>query len=447
MTSLPLHGSLLLSPLSDDLIHLAEKDNLQVNSVFKSLRKACTETSGVMVNGSDYTVGNGKILDERKLKSFEKNANCYDNGVQNSVGLSSKNEIDVGNSSCEDLISKTLKLPLLMSSFTTVSDPIKHSKPVDSLRTDVHGMVEGKTLDGAAKEVFEPISAMETDRTSKSNQKGNSCGGAWESKKSNCFDNGTGYSNKEANYDGVQADVSANARQKKGRKVLNTDILGISELSGGRKVALNNEDGLKLANGKEHVSSGGKKKLRGSQVHDADGGKVLNDGFVTDSSLTHKRKKSSSGNTSTSTHDSDDFKNHIRAKNTYRELFGDLEVEAEDEIGLGKMHKLEMLKDSGDIGKTTLVEYNDTVKERSNASKIEKSFLSMEQPRLASDMNAPCGNVMIPTFGPSVPTAEAPVLKEDWVMCDKCQTWRLLPLGTDPGSLPRKWHCRMLYWL
>ncbi|XP_019188484.1 PREDICTED: uncharacterized protein LOC109182758 [Ipomoea nil] len=446
MTSVPFHGGLLLSPLSDDLILLTEKDSLQGNSVCKPLSKAFIETSGVMLNGSGYTVGNGKILEERKLKSFEKNANCNDNGIQDSVGLPSKKEIDVGILSCEDLISKTLKLPLLMSSCTTVSDPIKHSKPVDSLRTDLHCMVKEESLDGAPKDVFQPISGMETDRTEKSNRKGNSCGGAWESKKSNRFDNSTGYSNKEGNY-GVQADVSANARQNKDRKALNTDFLGIPELSGCWKVALNNEDDLKLANGKEQVTSGGKKKLRGSQVHDADGGKVLNDGFVTDSSLTHKRKKSSSSNTSTSTHDSDDFKNHIRAKSTYRELFGDLEVEAEDEIGLGKMHKLEMPNDSGDIGKTTLVEYNDTVKERSNASKIEKSFASAEQPRLASDMNAPCGNVTNLTFGPSDPTAEAPVLKEDWVMCDKCQTWRLLPFGIDPRSLPKKWHCRMLDWL
>nr|GMD22089.1 uncharacterized protein LOC109182758 [Ipomoea batatas] len=86
-------------------------------------------------------------------------------------------------------------------------------------------MVKEESLDGAPKDVFQPISDMETDRTEKSNRKGNSCGGAWESKKSNRFDNSTGYSNKEGNY-GVQADVSANARQYKDRKALNTDFLG-----------------------------------------------------------------------------------------------------------------------------------------------------------------------------------------------------------------------------
>ncbi|KAI5082743.1 hypothetical protein GOP47_0002486 [Adiantum capillus-veneris] len=39
------------------------------------------------------------------------------------------------------------------------------------------------------------------------------------------------------------------------------------------------------------------------------------------------------------------------------------------------------------------------------------------------------------------------LVMDNWVGCDKCQKWRLLPPGVDEGNLPHKWHCKMLYWL
>lgn len=46
------------------------------------------------------------------------------------------------------------------------------------------------------------------------------------------------------------------------------------------------------------------------------------------------------------------------------------------------------------------------------------------------------------------PTME-PVASENdnWVCCDICEKWRLLPVGVATSSLPKKWLCRMLYWL
>jgi hypothetical protein len=45
---------------------------------------------------------------------------------------------------------------------------------------------------------------------------------------------------------------------------------------------------------------------------------------------------------------------------------------------------------------------------------------------------------------PQVPV----VIKENWVMCDACEKWRLLPYGVDSSKpLPKKWFCWMLDWL
>lgn len=38
-------------------------------------------------------------------------------------------------------------------------------------------------------------------------------------------------------------------------------------------------------------------------------------------------------------------------------------------------------------------------------------------------------------------------IKENWVMCDTCEKWRLLPFVVEPSSLPNKWFCQMLDWL
>ncbi|XP_015692573.1 cysteine-tryptophan domain-containing zinc finger protein 5-like [Oryza brachyantha] len=41
----------------------------------------------------------------------------------------------------------------------------------------------------------------------------------------------------------------------------------------------------------------------------------------------------------------------------------------------------------------------------------------------------------------------APKPFDQWVCCDKCETWRLLPYGMNPDILPKKWRCSMQSWL
>ncbi|XP_039071256.1 cysteine-tryptophan domain-containing zinc finger protein 7-like [Hibiscus syriacus] len=48
----------------------------------------------------------------------------------------------------------------------------------------------------------------------------------------------------------------------------------------------------------------------------------------------------------------------------------------------------------------------------------------------------------------AAPAAPAPVvIEENWVLCDRCHKWRLLPFDTRPEQLPEKWLCSMLNWL
>ena len=53
---------------------------------------------------------------------------------------------------------------------------------------------------------------------------------------------------------------------------------------------------------------------------------------------------------------------------------------------------------------------------------------------------APAGGVLPTENALSIPM-------DDWVMCEKCKKWRLLPFGRNPDLLPKKWICKMLDWL
>ncbi|GMH08328.1 hypothetical protein Nepgr_010168 [Nepenthes gracilis] len=81
----------------------------------------------------------------------------------------------------------------------------------------------------------------------------------------------------------------------------------------------------------------------------------------------------------------------------------------------------------------------------------EKTSKEVDDPSasLASLAKAPTAGLHITENGlPSeaLPAATV-VINENWVCCDSCLKWRLLPLGTLPEHLPEDWLCSMLNWL
>ncbi|XP_009391580.3 cysteine-tryptophan domain-containing zinc finger protein 7-like [Musa acuminata AAA Group] len=60
---------------------------------------------------------------------------------------------------------------------------------------------------------------------------------------------------------------------------------------------------------------------------------------------------------------------------------------------------------------------------------------------------APSSTYNAPAMGATVAPQPPVFINEHWVCCDICQKWRLLPYGTDPDHLPKKWQCSLLNWL
>lgn len=403
---------LLLSPLSEDLIHLPEKRKLRGKSETKLVDKA-SKSSGMLVNGSLSNRSSQKVVEKKKVMSSEKDDDVFidlmhqKNKVDvntNVLALDKEKETDIDTLGCEELVSNALKLPLLSNSHHIVAE----------------------------KEHLETEIAQSVGRVEKLGSRSGSSSKASESKEGNL------------------GSTIAACPQEDPPKAERTQCIDQSESNASKGIkafsAAENFDPSKLVNvqkGEEGLesafeksSTGGKRKQKVSQSKDE---------LVVESSLTPKSGKISHTNGLVSKSDALDLpKDHGKPGDRYKEFFGDLEFEDDDnESFSGEMTSSGKLKNPQLVGKGISSKENNTSKEKHKSRKSERPPPPESHPRPASHLAPPL------EIGQSseAPMGMVPLVKEDWVECDKCKQWRLLPLGTNPKSLPDKWLCRMLTWL
>ncbi|KAF5931329.1 hypothetical protein HYC85_032202 [Camellia sinensis] len=441
MTSFPVHGNLLLSPLPDDLAYLTEKEKLKGESKPRFLLKGGQESS----NGSDSARGEDKFLGGKKSKLFEKK-NLNDKDIQNGIG---EKETDIDTLACEELVANALKLPLLSNSYSNVDNSAKGTaKAVDNFRV-ANKVKEGSFSNLAEGNTLEAVSTQEIGLVEKPSGNIASADKLWEDKKADFHNDISVYPRKEGNFKGERADVSSKTDSNvcKGRKTQNAEFSDPLEPKASKKPASHEEDDMQLASGKEHSSSGGKKKLKGSQSHSAQGAEVPKDSSRMDSSLVPKNKKSMHANNYLSKSEIEDSKlqkDNGKARNRYRDFFGDIELEDGDNHGdSAEMLSIDKPKTFESVERSTFAS-NSTLKERLNGKKMDKPSTSEAYSKEALNAAPITGNGSI---SDAAPGTLDPLANDNWVCCDKCQKWRLLPLGTNPESLPEKWLCSMLNWL
>lgn len=417
-------GELLLSPLSEDLIHLTEKKKFRGGkSETKPIDKT-SQKSGLLGNGSLSSRSNHKVTEQKKLISFEKDDDLFtessyqknDGVVDNNVFPSKKErEADIDPFGYEELVSNALKLPLLSNSQHTVADP---SKDVSSATISMK--------DGMNRETFSPFIEKEhlESAPSQDTSRAEKLGG--KSKEGNFVSTVVG---KPHTLD--QAETNAS----KGMKALTvaepTDPLKQSVTQRGSITEEGVESSL------EKSSTAGKRKQKEAQNKGSEGAHVAKGELMVDSSLATKSGKSSHTNNSlVSKNDALDL------EKVHKDFFGVVESEDDDNESVsGEMTSSGRLKDPQLVGKRNSNKDHNISREIHTGRNSEKTLEKHAKP--ASRSVPPHEN------GPSseVPTGTVPVVQEDWVLCDKCKKWRLLPLGTNPKSLPDKWLCRMLNWL
>ncbi|KAI3449523.1 hypothetical protein Pfo_006188 [Paulownia fortunei] len=297
MTSYP--GELLLSPLSEDLIYLTEKKKPRGKCETKPVDKTSVESSGMLVNGSLSSRSNQKVLEQKKLRSSQKNdpfsvelTNQKNEGdMDNTVSLVKKEkETDIDTLGCEELVSNALKLPLLSSSQHTVDDPAKDMStativPLNALKDGVKGETFSAVIE---KEHLDGESAQDIGGVEKLGGKLGSSGRVSESEKGNLVSNfaacpqvGVPKAEKSHALDQSESNFS------KGRKALSA-----SEPSDSSKQLVVQKGGSVSEEGSkpalEKPSTGGKRKQKVTHSAGAQGAYMAKDELMVESSLTPK---------------------------------------------------------------------------------------------------------------------------------------------------------------
>ncbi|KDP28106.1 hypothetical protein JCGZ_13877 [Jatropha curcas] len=448
MTFFPVHGGILLSPLPCDLIQLSEREKLH-NGALPALTIG-PESSGIIINGLESVRGDGKVLGEKKIKSLERNEVSAESKSENNRDFRSgvdalpKKELDLDTLACEELVSNTLKLPLLSNSYS-VPDETKGTIRASNVPREVFkGGVRDKGFSDVIKE--ELLGPMYTHEDAWiENSKATSAGKIWEDKKASSFDSVSVYPRKDGHRKGEKpyGSVKSDSIISKGMKAVSSELTDTPKQKADQKVMSHEQEGTKFHSGKERLSSEGKKKLKGNQNRGNVVAEMLKDGLAGGSSLVTKIKKSASADDHTTKGELEDTKsqkNTGKAGDRYRDFFGDIELDREEKHMSPLAMSHEDRQKEFDLGEKSVC-----FSERSSGKKIDKLSTSEVHPKTATGIGSCSENGPISDAGPAATIPAA--TQDNWVCCDKCQTWRLLPLGKNPNDLPEKWLCSMLDWL
>ncbi|XP_073066149.1 cysteine-tryptophan domain-containing zinc finger protein 3-like isoform X1 [Primulina eburnea] len=301
---------------------------------------------------------------------------------------------------CDDMVSKAFKLPLISNSQYTIADAAKDMCTTVTLvpLNDSKSGLKGEAGRDIIKKNLDSESSPEIGRIEKLGERLGSSGKNSENKKE-IFSSQKNVLKEENSHASDQSDSNVS----KGR---NEPSVGPSDLP---------------------------KKFVGAHIQ--------KDRRMVDSSLISKSGKNSHANPLVSKNDSRDLQKEPEKfrEMHLKEFFGDFEFDEEDDESTSRDMHSRRPKDPQLLKKRNSSEYINTSKEKSNDKSAERPNPTENHHRLPSLVAPP------PTS--ETQTGVAPIVKEDWVFCDKCKKWRLLPLGTNPKSLPEKWLCRMLTWL
>ena len=447
MTALPM----LLSPLPDDLIELTEKKMHVRDSIPGPVPMDDPESSGMLPHESYIVKGDRKLSGGKKVKSMEgyestmEVKGCSKKNTRNDHGVLSRKEQGRDALTMEELVSQTLKLPLLSSSCSFSDDSVKAvDGPCNSLKEANKGMVREKTFsDLAQKERVEPTSNGVNGFAERA--KGGSGRKVVGDKVSQ--DDSSLYAPKDnPRGDKICDSIITESNVSKSKTASNTESTEAPKKAYQRS-SLCEQDNITLFGVKEHPFPGGKKKSKGS--HGTMAAEREKENLKVGTPLVTKTKKSSD-DSSTSKNETEDVraqKGLVKARDTYRDFFGELEEE-DDRMDSLETPKEAKLKES-EVVERSMPTINCGAKERSADKKVDKPLPAEVYPKTATSVwctgNAHGSGA---ENGKGVPVMVPPVAMEDnWVQCDRCHKWRLLPVGKNPDSLPEKWLCSMLNWL
>ncbi|KAM0954334.1 putative transcription factor & chromatin remodeling CW-Zn family [Dioscorea sansibarensis] len=474
MTCFAVPGGFVLSPLHDGLLHLKEKEDSSLNNVWTNRPNVVTQVASAAFTDMPPSTKDGKNHLQKKMKSLEKNGRAIDvrsSSCKGDVSSILKRETDTEGLDGHDVhpdvsnftsrsVSRDIEgkegrqgfgESLKGSKIHDVSlDPNKLSgkgrlSTSDSVKDSQLYLIEsfGNTLVGTSAN--EPTFSK-GNLGSKTNLPEQVRG---ERGVSNLKDPSVDIQKEdrgkpEKYYDTARSDPDESME----RKDLGVQYAEPANQNSAHRVNLYEQDEEMMFQVRKQASEG-KGKWKKSQTNGAPSSQSMKKSSKTSSSMKIKEKKNrppSKGECANDKLKELKFRDEY-SMNPYKEShmeLGDIKAElAEDRTKL--VHAKDKMMGIKHENEYSLGS-DERAKERPVVRMMDNPPVS--EAVVTASLVAPMALNNQASDAVVAPASNAPVvIEENWVGCDKCQKWRLLPYGTNPGLLPKKWQCNMLNWL
>ncbi|XP_020107935.1 uncharacterized protein LOC109723858 isoform X2 [Ananas comosus] len=459
MTCFLVPGGYLLSPLHDNVLQLTERTRpifkkCKTSMISKDISEKCEASSNLSLPVRDvkgHTIKRTKPDDKKIRSSGVKSSKCI-----NDISAALNRDIDIETPAGQELVSDALNIPLLSGSrtidrkdghlaeesangFAIMFDCPRGTNnfpATDRTRTPefVKGKVElmeGMECSGIGNLGHEEIHLKGKIQTRTVNAEKTFEEQTMSSRKDSSVDLQRDRKEKvKKNVDTVKAD-SDGYKRNKDQTVGPVD--NVRNISSHKASSYEPE---KVVQGKYRLPED-KGKQQGIQPNTAPSLESTKDGIgVQPSPAVKERKKGSLARQNLY-----DKKPKPKVFKSHGDVLGNAVVNEGVLLDTQLKEKLKSVKPENEDESIRLMEAS---KEGPNNRKVDQHSIS------GTYVNEP---LSVPSTSNAAETAEAPakpapvVIEEHWVCCDICQQWRLLPYGTNPDSLPKKWHCSLLNWL
>ncbi|KAA8536866.1 hypothetical protein F0562_029344 [Nyssa sinensis] len=446
MTSCPVPDGVMLSPLEDRLVCFMEEDNC-LNS---NRPGPAQESHAVLVNDFASIEGTRDLLGEKETNLWDRNGRLFEKMNENNedpvkvVNSHPETEIDIDNSMGKEVVSSALKLQIISNRKSEAGDVAKGTGKASKEKMGVAKYrVAPSNLgkEGALESV--------SDKPGSWIHKGNAKTGFVEKVKK---DKEAGHN--LINDDGAKDDNSCNLSEgiydiPKRMKDFDARKGGPGRPKFGQETTCHIQDGKKAPNGMQKPSSEGKKKLKGSQSSGRSAADIPMESLRVGSSAAPQVKKTCGSYFPTKSEGSDMIlnKNLMKVRDSDSNLIRKTKQGKKEnrmdlvETALKDRVKYSKLEDA-DKGTNAL---SSNLEKRSGGKNT--GFPSSFEAHLKGDLNDTKSTKNGPNSNVFSAEVVPVVIQENWVCCDKCHKWRLLPYDTNPAHLPKKWVCSMLNWL
>ncbi|KAJ9700066.1 hypothetical protein PVL29_005751 [Vitis rotundifolia] len=444
MTSFAVPEGVLLSPLHDSFICLIRKKKFPRNSKPVPAFEGSQEQPALSPDEAATLLVDDQVLKEKKTRlvgKSERRAEVKHGSsidVKNDMAFPLKEEVENQFPEGKEHFSNDLKFTSLSNTLHDVGDSGKGT----GRATEIFGE---PNKDGLKERVFfsdldkeeplESITGQDSGTSVQRNVKSSSLENTWECGVACSNKNVSADPREDVRYKGnkLPGQFRADSDMFRGKEDTDVGEMDPSQWKLGQKAVSHDHGRITMSCKKEKQLWEGKKKLKGAQINGEPASHLAEEGLRIGFCSAPKDK-----------HNLKSQKDTGEVEDNPRELLTDRKSEQmDDRIGpLKRPGERAKVSDFKDVEKGGSAFFKS--KGRSSGKRVENQYASEASLQVA--LNPPFTENRSTTK--MVPAAVAPVvIEENWVCCDSCQKWRLLPFGKKPEHLPEKWLCSMLSWL